>query len=385
MNKYLLIAILFAGFINLSFGQDLATRLDALEKAMTESREIATRTESSLEDARRELYNAALKAREVKQTGDALLESGAAEFSAGTIDHIRNYMVLSARELRTLRDQVETLDAIAKSNGDSLAKLEDELVAVKNEQNNTQRNGPPPIARPGEVQELASQLTDAEARIALQNNTIKQLNDEVATLRNALAAPKVTVVSRQEEVVPQVDHLQIGSDALIAGMFEDAADAFNEALRADPGSVNARLGLASCYFEFSDLEAANKMVDEVLDIESRNSRALGLRGAIKYRMGNPSAARRDLERAIRYDENNAINYNYLGVVLQQLSKQSDAIRQLKRSVELDPEYASARYNLSVLLATADQPDIEAARAEYDRYLQLGGTPSDALESIIGTN
>jgi tetratricopeptide (TPR) repeat protein len=385
MNKYVLIAVLSSGFINFSFGQDLVTRLDALEKAMAESREIATRTESSLEDARRELYNAALRAREVKQTGDAMIESGAAGISADTIDHIRNYMVLSARELRALRDLVEALDEIAKANGDNLAKLEDDFVAVKNEQKNVQRSGPPPIARPGEVQELTSQLTDAQARIAVQNNTIKQLNDEVATLRSAIAAPKVTVVSREEETAPQVDYLKIGSDALIAGMFEDAADAFNEALRMDPGSVNARLGLASCYFEFADLEAANKMVDEVLDIESRNSRALGLRGAIRYRMGNASAARRDLERAIRYDENNAINYNYLGVVLQQLSKQNDAIRQLKRSVELDPEYASARYNLSVLLATADQPDLEAARAEYGRYLQLGGTPSEALESIIGTN
>ena len=383
MNYYLLLVVLMCSLVRGAHAEDLAAKLDALETSMTEAREQSDRTESSLESVRRELYEAALKARELKLTGDEMLKAGkSAEFSEDTIERIRQFMMLSAQELRGLRDRVDALDEIVKLQGDSVASQEDSFRQLKEGVEAIERRGPPQKARQEEFDALNAQLADANAKLGEQESTIRQLNEEIVTLRNTVAAPKVSVVSLEEEVSPAEDPLRTAAEALAAGDYDAAGKAYNEALSIDNESVEALLGLSSCAFETGNLEAARQRVDEVLDLESRNARALGLRGAIKYREGNYASARRDLERAIRYDASNPNNYNYLGVVLQQMDKYPEAIENVSRAIELDPDYASAYYNLAVLLATAEAPDMAAARDQYDRYLELGGKPSPELEGII---
>lgn len=385
MNRFLPLLIV-CGFIHAARANDVGDQLDALEASMNETRANTDRVESSLEDVRRSLYEAALKARETKLTGDAMIQAREdLSIDEATIDRIRQFMVLSARELRALRDRVDALDGIVKTYGDAVASQEDSFRQLKDAVAAIEERGPPQKAHPDELEALQKQLADANATIAVQNNSMQQLNEELATLRATITAPKVTVVERVEDVNPVDEALRAGSDALAEGDFDAAKEAFTGALNLDGESIDARLGLSSCHFETGDFDTARTLVDEVLDIESRNARALGLRGAIKYRQGNYSSARRDLERAIRYDESNPNNYNYLGVVFQQMDKYPEAIENVRRAVELDPEYASARYNLSVLLATAETPDLDAARSEYQQYRELGGRPSPELERILGAN
>jgi len=87
-------------------------------------------------------------------------------------------------------------------------------------------------------------------------------------------------------------------------------------------------------------------------------------GESKDAGGEPAPSWEDLERAIRARGESALGHVFRSTAL----KGREAVEALKRAVELDPDLASARYELGKALIQAD--DIEGAVAQFRKTIEL---------------
>ena len=89
-----------------------------------------------------------------------------------------------------------------------------------------------------------------------------------------------------------------------------------------------------------------------------------------------------LERAIKQDPKNAQLHNYLGIIRYAQGKRSHAVNELEKAVALNPNLAEANFNLAVILATDNRPQLEKARQYYQASLRLGNVRDEKLEGIL---
>lgn len=346
---------------------NLNRRLDALDDDIVESRNLAGRSGVTLEKLRAELYDAAYRARDAKRDADAI-QVGLAEGNpaAEELGQLREDLVQVGMLLRNFRDQLNEYERI-------LGDLRDEVIGNAKALDKL-RSGPEiPVEVTDEIRTLRTQLYQANRTIAAYSARMEVANTREQALK---ATDKVPPPFLGEHP------LSMGYEALAVGRIDDAAVAFSAALNRNPGSHEARLGLASCHYEKGELDAARLLVDEVLAVANEHALALGLDGMIRFREGDLRGARRSLEMAVRLDEFNPAFHSHLGVVLRHLHRGNAATASLARAVELDPHYAPGLYNLAVLLATSPAPDLESARAYYNRFRQVGGPASEALEILL---
>src|SRR5438105_13725393 len=108
-----------------------------------------------------------------------------------------------------------------------------------------------------------------------------------------LAVFVCATVSVLAQIDPRTALLErTGWDALVAGRARAAADAFREAVAADPKNARLHLGAATAAFlERRDADAKDAL-DRALAIDAKLTRARALLGQVLHRMGDvPGAVR----------------------------------------------------------------------------------------------
>ena len=357
----------------------LNRQLDELQSAIKSSREISVRQDSTLDELRKDLYGAAVATRDAKRLSDDIDQLRAKGLLVDVeLAQIRGDILSAGVLLRDLRDRIELLAQISQTSQTLLDAQEDEINRLRNAIVDPSKA----IESAGEelITSLQRQLDALRLQVTEKDKSIERLTRENRALKSTTrpAAPIVSTVAAQGYDAS----LAQAFDQLAAGKVEEASLSFKRALTQNPESEDARTGLAACHFERGELDVARRLVDEVLEVNDKNARALGLRGALAYRNGDLRDARRILERAIKSDKENAYNLNYLGIVLHSLGRQEAAIKNIQKAVDLDPDYVSALYNLSILLATDRRPDLEKAQAFYERALALGSPRNPGLDQLF---
>jgi Tfp pilus assembly protein PilF len=94
--------------------------------------------------------------------------------------------------------------------------------------------------------------------------------------------------------------------------------------------------------------------------------------AIAYREnGEPEKALKILEQAVKHSPGHAAAQHQLGIVHRQLGHFDEALTAYRKAIRIDGDYGLAHRNLGILYDIyLQQP--EAALAQYQRYLELGG-------------
>jgi tetratricopeptide (TPR) repeat protein len=352
-------------------------QLDRLNKALAETRELPANSQETLEALRRELFQSALDTRDAKKRSDDIVTG----LKNGTVDPVvelealRGDIVAAGTRLRELRDRIERFSAI----------IEDQSRLLQDQESQFKKLDRALIQQPGMIEEAVAKQTRAlEKTIAELNAALADRDATIARLEVASTGRATTPAPPANDPAADVSGpLAAAYAALADGRIADAVAGFQAALSADPASLDARAGLAACYFEQGQFIPAAELVSQVLEADRKNARALGLRGALLFRDGNVRDARKALERAVDADETNPFNYNQLGVVLSEQGRTRDAIKALQRAVELDPEYVTAMTNLALLLASDREPDLEFARFYYEKALALGGARQPFLDEVLG--
>ncbi len=148
-------------------------------------------------------------------------------------------------------------------------------------------------------------------------------------------------------------HLLRGRLAFQAGRFGEAAEAFRQALVADPTSVRARVNLASALAEGGDPGAAIEMFEQALAADPGNT-------AAHFNLGRLLAARGDLSGA----------GFHLNAAAELDPRDRTALFELGRVFAAQGAWASALESFRAILVVAPL-DVEARLGEASMLVELG--------------
>jgi len=105
---------------------------------------------------------------------------------------------------------------------------------------------------------------------------------------------------------------------------DQAVRFYQQSLQEDPQSLDAKVGLAYCYFVKRQYPRATEWVNEVLTTNSAHVRGLLLRGRLHMQSGNLVAAKEAFQQAVDVDPNNVEAHVSLGNALFGLGDEAGA-------------------------------------------------------------
>ncbi len=148
--------------------------------------------------------------------------------------------------------------------------------------------------------------------------------------------------------------------------YDPAVAAFQEALQAAPGLNEARINLAMAVFnrnrkEDQDLDRAGKLLEEVLQKEPANARALYFKAVVLQHIGKAEEATPCLEKVAQLQPRDGAVWYLLALCKQRLGRPCEA--EFLRAVQERPYLYSAYYQLYQLALRAGQ------EAKANRFLE----------------
>jgi tetratricopeptide (TPR) repeat protein len=219
----------------------------------------------------------------------------------------------------------------------------------------------------------------------------------VASLKKALPgdthpASKLRVCCDGQTIVALADDIvfePIGGQVVMAFSLATFGDHVAEVLampRVDPSapvavedSPTEANGGTTAYRHFveacaamdrGELESAEHLFRQAVDLEPGMAAALTNLGNIVYRQGEHDEARRLYERALDHDPMQAEARYNLANLLSDAGETELAIAELRRVCAGNPEFADAHYNLGLMLAAVG--GTSQAKRHLERYLELDG-------------
>ena len=182
--------------------------------------------------------------------------------------------------------------------------------------------------------------------------SLAAFGDHVA---DVLAMPRAGVDANGKVVAP--------APAAVPVSVEDAPT------EANSGTTAYRHFVEACAAEDrGDLQTAEHLFRQAVDLEPSMAAALTNLGNLVYRQGELEDARRLYERALDHDPLQAEARYNLANLLEDLGETELAIAELRRVCAASPEFADAHYNLGLMLAQVG--GAAQAKRHLERYLEL---------------
>ncbi len=164
---------------------------------------------------------------------------------------------------------------------------------------------------------------------------------------------EVTEIKKSEPKVPEEStntkltdpnynrnkHFKKGVSLMADERMEEAARAFEDALRVDPTHVPSLLKLGYTRFHMNDLSGAMEAYNKVHEIDVTNAEAWNLKGLIYYRQKNYDKALDSVEKAIDSNSTDGMSWYNKACYHSLLNHIPEAIEALKRSIEIDVKNA----------------------------------------------
>lgn len=145
-------------------------------------------------------------------------------------------------------------------------------------------------------------------------------------------APKVIRMTAASPQATAEDWFDVGCDLDAAGALEQAAEAYERAIKVDPHLADAHVNL----------------------------------GRLFAAKGDRKAADRHYRNAVTLEPDNALAWFNWGVLHQGQGRLEDAIGAYRTVVRLDPEFADAHYNLAAILEPVDRRSAFRHLSTYKR-------------------
>ena len=328
-------------------------QLDRLEQSAAEQKKLQARLNNNLYDLQRQLAAIQIQIRQVEEQATATAQK----------------IAEGEKTLSTLKQDVTSLGVRTPAAGESPKQLAEQKQKIEDQQTI--------------LKQRETEIRDLRQALAARDEMMKAQGRNVAVPPPAVTSAPVKNISAP--AAPTNNAVQMvaeGHRLLQAGNAAEAEKKFSSALVQDPRLISARFGLASCLYSRGELPAAKKLADEVIKAEPRNADALGLAGIIAWKQNDLKPAADLLERAIRQAPKDAQLHNYLGIIRYAQGKRSPAVKELETAVALNPNLAEANFNLAVILATDQHPQLDKARQYYQASLRLGNARDEKLEGIL---
>jgi protein O-GlcNAc transferase len=133
-------------------------------------------------------------------------------------------------------------------------------------------------------------------------------------------------------------------------------------------SIQKAIQLARQYHQAGDLQKAETLYRQILQLQPNHADALHLLGVIAAQIANYEQAINLFKRAIQINDSVATYYANLGNAQDRIGQLSEAVNSLQRAVALNPNYAQAHDNLGKVLK--QQGQIHEAIIHFQRAIAL---------------
>lgn len=166
-----------------------------------------------------------------------------------------------------------------------------------------------------------------------------QRKDKPKKLEEKAPPPKKVETSLTDSDYQRKKLFKKGVNLMADEKLEDAADAFEHALRYDPTHVETLLKLGYTRFHLDNHTEALRVYDRILDIDLTNAEAWNLKALVHYEQKNFSKALDSVEKAIDSDPTFGMAWYNKACFLSLLNQVPEALEALKRSIEIDVKNA----------------------------------------------
>jgi len=173
------------------------------------------------------------------------------------------------------------------------------------------------------------------------------------------------------------------------GKYDEAAKAYDEAIRLDPNNADTWYNKGLALYDQGKYDEATKAYDEAIRLDPNNADTWNNKGNSLSHLGKYDDAINAYDEATRLDPNDAYAWYNKGNSLYDQGKYDEAIKAYDEAIRLDPNDASTWYNKGNSLYNQGKYD-EAVKA-YDEalgidpnYTKAQNGKADALEKIAST-
>jgi tetratricopeptide (TPR) repeat protein len=172
--------------------------------------------------------------------------------------------------------------------------------------------------------------------------------------------------------------------------YNDAEISYKKALNIDQGSLGAKNGLGSVYFNANQYDKAEREFKEVISADPNFAPVYVNYGLLKARQQQYGEAVKLFKKAISLDPMiNEIDFVhlYMGDCYGWLNLQNDAIAEYEKTCEINPRYLQPHLHLGDIygteaLKTKDLSFVDKARVHYNKALEIS---PDNEEAKMGLN
>jgi tetratricopeptide (TPR) repeat protein len=199
-------------------------------------------------------------------------------------------------------------------------------------------------------------------------------------IADALDAPPPPARTPPPPARSAADYVAQGDAYREAEEYQQAAEAYTEALRLDPGNAAAYAGRGRAYNGLGEHQRAIADSEQAMKLDPRHALAYFVRGAAYGKLGEHQRAIADFDRAIALDPQDALAYFNRGLAYNNLSEYQRAIADLDRAIALDPQFALAYYNRGIAYHSLGEH--QRAIADYEQCLQRSNDPSLCIQAEL---
>ncbi len=175
---------------------------------------------------------------------------------------------------------------------------------------------------------------------------------------------------------------QRGAAAISKRNWTEARKAYEEMLAAEPDNAMALANLGTVEYQLKDYEAAAKHLEAAARQRPGLSQTWLTLGMLYMKKGDQMMALSAASRAVHEKPDDPRNHSFLAVVTKGLGWSNAAEAELQKALELDPKYAEAHFNLSLMYMDRKPPAVELARRHYERAVELGADKDALMEKQL---
>ncbi len=132
--------------------------------------------------------------------------------------------------------------------------------------------------------------------------------------------------------------------------------------------MTEKFRLAVQHHQSGNLQQAERLYREILEVQPNNAPALHLLGVIYYQTSDYDLATEFIKKSLHFNHNNLEAYNHLGSALKAQGRLDEAIRCYQKAIALNGNYSEAYFNLGNTLVAEGQ--LDEAITHYRRAIGI---------------
>jgi type IV pilus assembly protein PilF len=214
---------------------------------------------------------------------------------------------------------------------------------------------------------------------------LRQMGERLLGARDLGQALKFLSLAEKRRPDDPVIQYDLGLAYYERGLKYDAFTHLKKALALKPGYPEAENALGRYYAEQGQLDQAQQCFERAVanPFYATPELALYNLGMIYEKKGDPEAALKQYQEAVRLQHNYGLAYYRMGLMLEQLRRADEAREAYGRATELSPDLIEAHYRYGVMSYTAGE--LENAFYSLDRVVKLAAysTMAEDAKRILG--